>query len=292
MRVGIVSPFSLTRESLVSLLNTDKSLQVTKVETLDGNLDPIRKMSLAVLLMETSTSFVDQRMISRLRELAPETKVLLLMDEVNEQAEYQALLSGARGCLSRASSPATLFKALRTVAQGELWVSHRAATRVLDERASLHSIGCDRSHELTEREFEILGLLAEGYTNKRLAAHLCVAENTIKTHLHSIFQKLAVQTRLDASLYYFRRFGRNGSSTGGDPSWRCATSENIGRSPRQYLKVGSRCLECMSVGVIAGEMTGMDIPRTFIAGHAETPEHRSPIWMIPAGGIRSFTNFS
>lgn len=216
MRVGVVSPFSLTRESLSSLLNVDKSLQVTKIESLDGNPDLIRKMGLAVLLIQTSACFMDGRSIFQLRELAPETKALLLMDEVNEEAEYQALLIGARGCLSLAATPATLFKALRAVAQGELWVSHRVTTRVLDERAGLHKVGHDHSRELTDREFEILELLAEGYTNKRIAGRLCVAENTIKAHLHSIFHKLAVQTRLDASLYYFRHFGRDGSPTRGD----------------------------------------------------------------------------
>ncbi len=210
MRVGVVSPFCLTRESLSCLLSTDRSLQVIKLETLNGNYDIVHKMGLSVLLMETSGRFDDGRAILQLRELAPQTKVLMLVDEIGEETEYQALRFGARGCVARSATPATLFKALRAVAQGELWVTHRVATRVLDERVTPRKVDQDRSRELTGREFRILGLLAEGYTNKEIAGRLCVAENTIKSHLQTIFHKLTVRTRLDASLYYFRHSAQIG----------------------------------------------------------------------------------
>ncbi len=214
MRVGVVSPFPLEREALLGLLSTDKGLQVVaNLEALNGNLDNIRRMRLEVLLIQSPASLVDGTTLSQLRELVPDTKALLLLDEVDEGAEYEALLAGARGCLSRAATPATLFKAMRAVAQGELWVTHRATTRVVDERATQDKSGQAHSKLLTHRESAILRLLAEGNSNKGIAEHLCVSENTVKAHVHSIFYKLTVHTRWGATLYYFRHFGRNGSNT-------------------------------------------------------------------------------
>ncbi len=213
MRIGVVSPFPLVREGLLGLLSTDKCLQVVaNLESLNGNLATIRKMRLEVLLIQSAASFIDGRTLSQFRELIPDTKALLLLDEVDQEAEYQALLAGARGCLSRAATSATLFKAIRAVAQGELWVTHRATTRVVDEHATQDKSGQAHSKLLTHRESAILRLLAEGNSNKGIAELLRVSENTVKTHVHTIFHKLSVDSRWGATLYYFRHFGRNGST--------------------------------------------------------------------------------
>ncbi len=228
MRVGVVSPFPLAREGLYGLLSMDKGLQVVaKLESLGSNLDTIRKMNLEVLLIQSPASLLDGRTLFQLRELVPDTKALLLLDEVDEEAEYEALLAGARGFLSRAATPATLIKAVRAVAQGELWVTHRATTRLVDERATRDKVGQVHSELLTHRESEILRQLAEGNSNKGIAEQLCVSENTVKAHVHPIFRKLSVQTRWGATLYYFRYSGRGGSNS--------AAARSIAATVRNFL---------------------------------------------------------
>ncbi len=183
-----------------------------RLDTLDGNLELVRKMDPTVLLIQATAPFPELQAFNRLRKLVPETKALLLLDAVDEDVECQALMAGARGCVSRGTSPEALFKALRVVAQGQMWFSHRVAARVLDERATARTPEKTDPTELTRRESEILGLLAQGYTNKGIAENLCVSENTVKAHLHTVFQKLDVHTRLGATLHCFRYLAGNGSS--------------------------------------------------------------------------------
>ncbi len=213
MRVAVISPYPLLREGLCSLLGTDKTLQVVlRLHTLDGNLELIRKAGPTVLLIQAPTSFPELQAFDRLRRLVPETKILVLLDQVDEDVECQALMAGARGCVSRETSPEALFKALRVIAQGQMWFSHRAAARVLNQRTNARKTYKPDSTVLTRRETEILGLLTQGYSNKGIAEKLCVSENTVKAHLHTVFQKLAVRTRLGATLYCFRYLAGNGSS--------------------------------------------------------------------------------
>jgi DNA-binding NarL/FixJ family response regulator len=146
--------------------------------------------------------------------LLPKVKILLDVDKPDEETELLALRAGARGCVSRRIDLDTLLKAFVVIGRGEYWVSHGVATHAIGKLAQSENVEDTNSNELTPREWEILGLLAKGARNKEIANALSVSENTVKTHLFTIYRKVNVDCRLAATLYYFEHSKRNGKFPG------------------------------------------------------------------------------
>jgi DNA-binding NarL/FixJ family response regulator len=129
---------------------------------------------------------------------------VLLTRGGDEDHEARAIRLGARGCVSKASDPLVLERALRAVATGELWIGHQAATRIISGLLSRESPDEETAARLTRRELDVLALVAEGYQNKEIASRLCVSDHTVKTHLVSVYKKLKVAGRFAAAMCYFQ----------------------------------------------------------------------------------------
>jgi DNA-binding NarL/FixJ family response regulator len=214
MKIGIVSPYPISRRALCSWLSSlpDTSV-VVELDDLVGDLETIKKSLPSLLLLYALAPSADLDAVSRVRKMLPQTKILILSDRVDEEFELRAIKAGAWGCLSKTSQPIMLEKALRSVEQGELWVSHRMASRLIEDFVRTQDKEKDPA-ALTRREWEVLSLAAQGYRNKEIGSRLFVSESTIKTHLYAIYQKLQVANRLEAVLYYYRysNRGSNGLS--------------------------------------------------------------------------------
>jgi DNA-binding NarL/FixJ family response regulator len=157
-----------------------------------------------VLLFHVRSGDSDFEVVSRLRNLVPEVKVLLFLDSADEEIEFQAIRAGGRGCFSNASDLDMLLKAIGAVGRGEIWVSRRVASRLITKLAQTEMPDGQGSNGLTPQEWKVLGLLASGSRNKEIANRLSVSENTVKTHLYTIYRKIKVDCRLAATLYYFQ----------------------------------------------------------------------------------------
>ena len=134
--------------------------------------------------------------LARLREAmehAPKAKRLLLTMRMEEQWLAEAFEAGADGILSKSVHPVSMGTLLREISQGHV-VQRFRATRV-----PVNQEDCP----LTEREKEILGLAAEGYTNQRIARELWVTEQTVKFHLSNTYRKLGVANRTEATRYAY-----------------------------------------------------------------------------------------
>jgi DNA-binding NarL/FixJ family response regulator len=151
-----------------------------------------------------------------LRALLPDTKILLVLDEADDDVEWLALKAGAWGCVPRGIDGETLFKAFDVVGRGEFWVSHRVATRAIGNL--MHTQMTESTNRLTRREWEILASVANGARNKEIANRLSISENTVKTHLLTIYRKIDVDCRLAATLYYFQRSKLNTQLSAGSGS--------------------------------------------------------------------------
>ncbi len=209
MKIGVVSPYAISREALCSWLSSLPDISVVvKLEDLVGDLESVKKSPPSLLLLDALTPTADLEMVSRIRKMLPQTKILLLCERVDEEFELRAIKAGARGCLSKSAQPIMLAKALKSVEQGELWVSHRMASQLIEEFVQMQDKEKD-SAALTQREWEVLSLVAQGYRNKEIGSRLFVSESTIKTHLYAIYQKLQVANRLEAVLYYYRYSNRS-----------------------------------------------------------------------------------
>jgi len=215
MRLGVASSCLLVRKALCALLASKRDFNVAlELDSALASPDLIRNSRPDVLLVDAVDPGFDLKNVSLLRKLVPEAKVVLFANEVNEQFEVQAIHAGAWGCVSRRSHPDVLEKALRVVAQGDLWVGHHTATRLIGKFVRYREVEDERADGLTHREREILGLVANGYRNKEVAMRLSISENTVKNHLFTIFKKLRVSSRLGAALRYYHAGKRSGGKLG------------------------------------------------------------------------------
>jgi DNA-binding NarL/FixJ family response regulator len=211
MKVGVISPYGLTRKGICCLLTSSSNcVPVLDLPSVPQDLDIVRKAQPDVLLYQTNGDGSGLEVVSQLHKDLPKIKILLILDNADEETELLALKAGAFGCLSRSIDPDTLLKALSVAGRGELWVSHHVATRAILKLVQAESTNGTNSKELTGREWEILSRLARGFRNKEIANALSVSENTVKTHLGIIYRKINVDCRLAATLYYFRHAKSNG----------------------------------------------------------------------------------
>jgi DNA-binding NarL/FixJ family response regulator len=181
-----------------------------ELPTLPEDAEVLRKALPEVLLFHTAGGVSDFEAVSRLHNFTPEIKILILLDTADEETELQAIRAGAFGCVSRASDLDTLLKAIGVVGRGDIWVSRRVSTRLISKLAHSATADGTTSGGLTQREWTVLGLLASGSRNKEIANRLSVSENTVKTHLHTIYGKINVDCRLAATLYYFQHVNSDG----------------------------------------------------------------------------------
>jgi DNA-binding NarL/FixJ family response regulator len=206
MDLGVVSPHVLTRKALCALLAPLDGLRVAMdVDNALDNFQLIGKIRPDVILLDILSPAHDLEFISRMRSLFPEVKVLVLSDGADEEFQVRAIEAGAHGCVSKRSEPAVLENAVRLVGQGETWATRQANARPAGKSARWQVRKQRNAADLTQREWEVLALVAGGCRNKEIAARLLVSENTVKTHLYTIYRKLQVGTRLRAALRYFQQ---------------------------------------------------------------------------------------
>jgi len=236
MNVGIAIPYAVSRAGVRALLVVQKDIQVAiEVDSVLDNVEAILSARPDVLIVSAPEQPVDLTTLSRMLKLLPETRILLLTDKPDEEFEFQAIRTGAWGCVSRRCTSEVLAKALRTIASGEIWVSGPVATRLIGKLAQWQVMNGENPNGLTRREWEVLGLVANGGHNKEIANRLSVSENTVKTHLHNIFGKIHVDSRLGATLHYYHHATRSGLTENAPPAPSAEIKERstLGNPPRK-----------------------------------------------------------
>ena len=140
-----------------------------------------------------------------IRSELPETKVLMLTSFAEEETFVAALLAGAAGYVLKNVARARLLEALRSVARGETLLDSKVTRGVVDKLIGAHAQACDEDDELTAREREVLVLVAQGATNKEIAAKLVVSDNTARNHVSHILAKLGFSRRSEAAAYAVKK---------------------------------------------------------------------------------------
>jgi two-component system NarL family response regulator len=143
----------------------------------------------------------------RIRHAQPSTKVVMLTVSEDEEDLFAAVRAGATGYLLKEVSIEEVADAVRAVARGQALVTPSMASKLLGEFNVL-SRRVDAQHggapRLTERELEVLRLVAKGMSNREIAAELVIAENTAKNHVRNILEKLQLKSRMEAAMYAVR----------------------------------------------------------------------------------------
>jgi len=217
MKVGIISQRILIRRALSALLaSTGSAYVVLEANSVLENLEEIKRSQPDILLVDTCGSLEGIEDISALPQLGLHYRVLVLMDDLEPESCMRAVRTGAWGCLSTKQSPMVLQKALSTVAEGGRWMPAQAANQIIEGLFEKQGSTPKTQDELTPREWEVLGLLSNGSRKKEIASHLSISEETVKSHIKSIYRKLDIKPRRNAIFHYFERVHRSSSEEGVD----------------------------------------------------------------------------
>jgi len=134
-----------------------------------------------------------------LREKHPELRILALSAYDENAFVFGLLSAGAMGYVLKEEALDTIVEAIRAASRGESWLSPRVAAKVMKRGIGTEEV------PLTERELEVLRLMAKGLSNKGIASELFISERTVKFHISNILSKLGVFSRTEAVLYAIRR---------------------------------------------------------------------------------------
>ena len=210
IRVLLVEDHLLFRKGIASLLASEPGFEVVG-EATDGAeaVDRAQTLMPDIILMDLNMPRVTGlEAARRIKQALPYAKVVMLTISEADQDLLEAVKAGADGYLLKKIEPQALFSTLRSVMQGEASFSPAMATKLLREfaqQANRVATPPAAGADLTAREKEVLGLIAQGQTNKDIAAALDIAENTVKNHLKNILEKLHLENRVQAATFAFRQ---------------------------------------------------------------------------------------
>ncbi len=198
IRIVIADDHAVVRQGLKMFLQDDAEFEVIG-EAQNGSeaLALAKEMKPDVVLMDLLMPVMDGiTAIGHIRREVPDTEVIALTSVLEDASVVGAVRAGAIGYLLKDTQAEELPRAIKAAANGQVQLSPQAAARLVREVRAPES-----PETLTERETDVLRLLAQGRANKEIAAALFIGENTVKTHVSSILVKLGVQSRTQAALY-------------------------------------------------------------------------------------------
>ncbi|WP_307814195.1 response regulator transcription factor [Nocardioides baculatus] len=208
VRVLVVDDQELFRRGLIMLLGSD-----TDIEVVGEASDGITATDLAVTTAP-DVILLDVRMPRRtgveacrgIKEAVPSAKIIMLTVSDEEADLYESVKNGASGYLLKDSSIEEVAQAIRVVNEGQSLISPSMAVKLIDEFKQMSKPEREQGPalRLTDRELEVLRLVAKGLNNREVAKELFISENTVKNHVRNILEKLQLHSRMEAVMYAMR----------------------------------------------------------------------------------------
>ncbi|HEX2281990.1 MAG TPA: response regulator transcription factor [Thermomicrobiales bacterium] len=201
IRILIADDHAVVRQGLAMFLALDNELEVIgQAENGAEALKMAHELKPDVVLMDLLMPVMDGiTAIGQIRRELPDTEVVAVTSVLEDASVVGAVRAGAIGYLLKDTQADELCRAIKAAAAGQVQLSPQAAARLMREVRAPES-----PEALTERETEVLRLLARGKANKEVAQELSIGEKTVKTHVSNILAKLGVQSRTQAALHAVR----------------------------------------------------------------------------------------
>ena len=212
IRIVIADDHPIFRDGLRKLLSLEADFRVV-AEARDGKevLEVLDEHQPDILLLDLKMPGLDGlTALQKLQNSRHKTKVIVLTASEDKNQFVQAMKFGTCGIVLKQTATDLLIKSIRKVHSGEIWLDSHTTAAVMRQFSSamdatpLGGGGRDRDRDrspLSQREREIVVLVAQGFKNKEMAEKMFISEQTVKNHLHNIFDKLGVSDRLELALY-------------------------------------------------------------------------------------------
>ena len=202
IKVFIADDHAIVRNGIAALLATEPDIEVIgDASNGEEAVLAAKELHPDVILMDLVMPEMDGiQAIHQIRTLDPDARILVMTSFATDEMVFPAIKAGALGYLLKDSSPEELVNAIHQVYRGEPSLHPQIARRVLQEISQPPTL--TRTEEpLTERELEVLKLIARGMSNQEIAEQLVISETTVRTHVSRILSKLHLASRTQAALY-------------------------------------------------------------------------------------------
>jgi DNA-binding NarL/FixJ family response regulator len=209
IRIAIADDHTIFRDGLRRLLTLEHDFEIV-AEAQDGTevMDILRDKEPDILLLDLKMPGLDGlSLLQRIQTQKIKTKIIVLTASDDESEYVQAMRYGTSGIVLKQTATELLLKSIRKVYEGEIWLDSKTTAAVMRQFASPSDPGPRERDKprLSNREREIVALVAQGFKNKEIAERMFISEQTVKNHLHNIFDKLGVSDRLELALYAIHR---------------------------------------------------------------------------------------
>jgi DNA-binding NarL/FixJ family response regulator len=210
LKVLVVDDHALFRRGLQMVLKSEGDIEVVG-EAADGNeaVEKAQETMPDVILMDVRMPHRSGiEATQQIKDLLPHVKILMLTISDEEADLYEAIKAGASGYLLKEISIDEVADAIRSVSAGQSRLSPSMAAKLLQEFAAMSKRAAEARQlpapRLTDREMEVLRLVAQGLNNRDIARDLFISENTVKNHIRNILEKLHLHSRMEAVVYAVR----------------------------------------------------------------------------------------
>jgi DNA-binding NarL/FixJ family response regulator len=211
--IMLISDHRILRQGLRVLLEKLEDFSIVAEADSNSAVELIRKFRPAIVILDLNVPLVDTEtsLLARIRQLQLDTRVIVLLPDGEQSTQLvMAIRDGAMGCVAEDTGDINVVvEAIRKVGQGQLFFSNTSlisliATLSDNERTEPINRRGD-VNALSPREYEVLELVALGYTNRQISARLVISESTARTHVHNILDKLNLENRVQAAAFALKR---------------------------------------------------------------------------------------
>ncbi len=205
IKVSIVEDLDEVREGLTELINSDKELSmIGSFQEAETAVQKLPALQADIVLMDINLPGMSGiECIKIIKEKCPTTQFMMFTVYENDEKVLQALQAGATGYLLKRTEPHRILESIKELNQGGSPMSSNIARKVLN--IFLHQKVKTKKEILSNRENEVLELLADGLLYKEIAERLYISHGTVRQHIHNIYEKLHVHNRTEAVNRYFDR---------------------------------------------------------------------------------------
>ena len=202
IRVLIADDHPVVRRGLISLLRTEPSLElVGEAENGAEAVELTRSLEPDVILLDlVMPKMGGLEAIVKIRQENPSARILVITSFADDDKVFPAIKAGASGYLLKEAPPEMLVQAIRDVHRGESWLHPTIARKLIGELHQPPALP-PTTDPLTQRELDVLRLVARGLTNQDIAEELVISEGTVRFHVSNILGKLHLANRTQAALY-------------------------------------------------------------------------------------------